>query len=66
MVATLRITLVPVRDDDLIQMIKNAANGSLAGIVREAMRSGVLHQQPAESSGTDEDGFDFTGAGFDL
>ncbi len=38
---TIRLTLVPGRDADLIDMVKSAPSGMLAGMMREAMRHGV-------------------------
>jgi hypothetical protein len=41
LVLTVRITLVPGRDDDLIALIQAAPHGALARQIREAMRNGV-------------------------
>ena len=41
LVVTVRLTLVPGRDDDLILLVRAAPRGRLAGVVRESMRSGV-------------------------
>lgn len=41
LVVTVRITLRPGRDDDLISLISAAPRGALAGLIREAMRNGV-------------------------
>lgn len=41
LVLTVRITLVPGRDDDLIALIRDVPRGDLARQVREAMRNGV-------------------------
>ena len=40
-VVTARITLKPGRDDQLIELVKNAPRGSLATAIREAMRNGA-------------------------
>jgi hypothetical protein len=41
LVFTVRITLQPGRDDDLIELLTTAPKGALAGLIREAMRSGT-------------------------
>jgi hypothetical protein len=41
LVLSVRITLYPGRDDDLIELVQNAPKGSLAGVIREAMRNGT-------------------------
>ncbi len=41
LVLTVRITLVPGRDDDLIALVQSAPHGALARQIREAMRNGV-------------------------
>jgi hypothetical protein len=41
LVVTVRITLVPGRDDDLISLVRSAPRGGLAATIREAMRGGV-------------------------
>jgi hypothetical protein len=51
LVLTVHITLRPERDDDLIALISQAPKGALAGVVREAMRSGVSNG----STGYEED-----------
>jgi hypothetical protein len=41
LVLTVRLTLVPGRDDDLIALIQGVPHGDLARQIREAMRNGV-------------------------
>ena len=41
LVVTVRITLQPGRDDDLIALVQMAPRGQLAAMIREAMRSGT-------------------------
>jgi hypothetical protein len=40
-VITLRLTLKPGRDDDLIALVLNTRRGKLAETIRTAMRSGI-------------------------
>jgi len=53
LVVTVRITLQPGRDDDLIELVETAPRGALAGLIREAMRSGTNHQTTFEAEWTD-------------
>ena len=53
LVVTVRITLQPGRDDDLIELVKTAPKGALAGLIREAMRSGTNRQATYEAEWTD-------------
>lgn len=46
-VVTVRLTLRPGRDDDLIALVEMAPRGRLAAMVREAMRSGVSSKTAA-------------------
>lgn len=41
LVLTVRLTLLPGRDDDLIALIQSVPRGDLARQIREAMRNGV-------------------------
>ena len=41
LVLTVRLTLVPGRDEDLIALIQGVPHGDLARQIREAMRNGV-------------------------
>lgn len=53
MVVTVRITLQPGRDDDLIELIDNTPKGALSAVIREAMRSGTNRQTTYETEWTD-------------
>jgi hypothetical protein len=53
LVVTVRITLQPGRDDDLIELVNNAPKGALAGLMREAMRSGTSSRVTYETEWTD-------------
>jgi hypothetical protein len=53
MVVTVRITLQPGRDDDLIELIENTPKGALSAVIREAMRSGTNRQTTYEAEWTD-------------
>ncbi len=52
LVVTVRITLQPGRDDDLIDLVKTAPKGALAGLMREAMRSGTSRKVSYETEWT--------------
>ena len=54
LVVTVRITLQPGRDDDLIELVETAPKGALAGLIREAMRSGTNQQTTYETEWTDD------------
>ena len=54
LVITVRITLQPGRDDDLIELIAKAPKGALAGLIREAMRSGSTSQITYETEQVDD------------
>lgn len=41
LVITVRLTLRPGRDDDLIDLVCQAPKGALAGLIRESMRNGI-------------------------
>jgi hypothetical protein len=53
LVVAVRITLQPGRDDDLIELVNSAPKGALAGLVREAMRSGTSSKVTYETEWTD-------------
>ncbi|GAB1472061.1 hypothetical protein MASR2M66_29390 [Chloroflexota bacterium] len=53
MVVTVRITLQPGRDDDLIELIEKTPKGALSAVIREAMRSGTNRQTTYETEWTD-------------
>ena len=52
LVITVRITLQPGRDDDLIELVSHAPRGALAGLIREAMRSGSTGKVSYETEWT--------------
>ena len=66
LVVTLRLTLRPGRDDELIDLVRNAPFGALAGLVRESMRSGITSEVSAFDENPDEDEFDMSGLGLEL
>ena len=49
LVVTVRITLQPGRDDDLIELVATAPKRALAGLVREAMRNGTIRTATFEA-----------------
>ena len=53
MVVTVRITLQPGRDEDLIELIENTPKGALSAVILEAMRSGTNRQTTYETEWTD-------------
>ena len=53
LVITVRITLQPGRDDDLIELVGKAPKGALAGLIREAMRSGSASKVTYETEWTE-------------
>ena len=65
-VVTMRLTLRPGRDDELIDLVHNAPNGSLASLVREAMRTGISSKVSAFDENPDEEQFDMSGLGLEL
>jgi len=65
MVVTVRITLQPGRDDDLIELIENTPKGALSAVIREAMRSGTNRQTTFETEWSD-DPLEMGGLGVDL
>lgn len=60
-VLTVRVTLKPGRDDDLIALAKAAPKRCLAAAIREAMRGGV-----ASSAAIGDDDIDLPDLGEDL
>ena len=52
LVITVRITLQPGRDDDLIELVAKAPKGALAGLIREAMRNGSASKVTYEAEWT--------------
>ena len=66
LVVTLRLTLRPGRDDDLILLIRSAPRGSLAAMVREAMRSGVSAGAAVFLDAQEEQPLDMSGLGQEI
>jgi hypothetical protein len=66
LVVTVRLTLRPGRDDDLILLVQNAPRGSLAGLVRESMRSGVTSGTYAFEETSENQPLDMSELGLDL
>ena len=46
LVVTVRITLQPGRDDDLIELVNTAPKGALAGVIREALSQTAYRPSP--------------------
>jgi len=65
LVVTVRITLQPGRDDDLIELVSKAPKGALAGLIRESMRSGTASKVMYEAEWT-ESPLEMSGLGMDL
>jgi len=65
LVVTMRLTLQPGRDDDLIALVNAAPRGALAGLVREAMRSGISPRAVFLEE-AEEETLDMTGLGLEL
>ena len=63
LVVTIRLTLRPDRDDDLIAIIRASPRRGLAATVREAMRSGIRQNGVAAEPMNDSD---LSGLGMDL
>ncbi len=66
LVVTIRLTLRPGRDDELITLVRDAPNGSLASLVREAMRTGISSTVSTFDENPDEELFDMSGLGLEL
>lgn len=66
LVVTVRLTLRPGRDDDLILLLENAPRGALAGLVREAMRSGVASSACIYQDASEEQPLDMSALGMDI
>jgi hypothetical protein len=65
LVLTVRITLVPGRDDDLISLVQSAPRGALAREIREAMRNGVTSWVSQDENDA-ESPLDMQSLGFEL
>jgi len=66
LVVTVRITLRPGRDDDLIDLIAQAPRGALAGLVRESMRNGVYTSKAVFVDDTHEDPLEMAELGMEI
>ena len=66
LVVTLRLTLRPDRDDDLIKLVRNAPHGSLAKIVRETMRTGISAPETSGISRLEDESLDASALDLDL
>ncbi|RME49602.1 MAG: hypothetical protein D6791_00370, partial [Chloroflexi bacterium] len=68
LVVTVRLTLQPGRDDELIALVRGAPRGALAGLVREAMRHGIrpLLPESAVEETVEDDDLDLSGLGLEL
>jgi hypothetical protein len=66
-VATIRLTLVPGRDTDLIELIKNTPKGAIAATIREAMRNGLPKEEIwSEYEDNQNDDVDLSQYGMDM
>lgn len=63
LVVTVRLTLKPGRDDDLIDLVKSAPRRGLSAVVKESMRSGATPQFVVSAS---EDTLDLPDIGLEL
>jgi len=61
-VVTVRITLKPGKDNDLIYLVTNAPARGLAATIRNAMRSGIQTENITDP----EEDIDLGGLGYDL
>ncbi len=66
LVVTVRLTLRPGRDDDLIALIEMAPRGRLAAMVREAMRSGVFSKTTAFEPEVEAAPLELSGLGIEV
>jgi len=66
MVVTIRLTLRPGHDDDLIALVQMAPRGRLAAMVREAMRSGVSSKTAAFEAEPDAQPLDMSSLGIEV
>lgn len=66
LVVTVRLTLQPGRDDDLIAIIRSAPKGALAAIIRESMRSGVQPVHAVTEDTLDDTPLDWADLGMDV
>ena len=66
LVLSVRITLYPGRDDDLIELVQTAPKGSLAGVIREAMRNGVQKVEFLPIQESEDMSFEIDSLGIEL
>lgn len=66
LVFSIHLTLLPHRDADLIELLQNAPQGCLAGVVREAMRNGVTHTNTQTEAKDSEPEIDMDELGMEL
>jgi len=66
LVVTVRLTLRPGRDDDLISLVEMAPRGRLAAMVREAMRSGISSKANTFEADEESAPLELSGLGMDL
>jgi hypothetical protein len=65
LIVTVRITLQPGRDDELIELVDRAPKGALAGLIREAMRNGAAGKVTYETEWS-ETPLEMDGLGIEL
>jgi hypothetical protein len=65
LIVTVRITLQPGRDDELIELVERAPKGALAGLIREAMRNGAAGRTTYETEWS-ETPLEMDGLGIEL
>jgi hypothetical protein len=63
LILTVRITLVPGRDDELIKLIQNAPDRGMAATIREAMRTGCNSMNGVY---LEDDSLDMGSLGYDV
>ena len=66
LVVTVRLTLQPGRDDDLIALVEMAPRGRLAAMVREAMRSGISSPSKDFSTEVEESRMDLSSLALEI
>ena len=64
LVVTVRLTLKPGRDDDLIRLVQSAPRRGLSATVRESMRNGVIPQFISDAA--DDNDLELPDIGLDL
>ncbi len=66
LVITVRLTLRPGRDDDLIDLVCRAPKGALAGLIRESMRSGISAGRTVFTDDDEEHPLEMSSLGMEL